>query len=190
MSSGSTHYDALGVPRDASAAELRRAYLDLARRHHPDRRGGAADAEDRMRAVNAAWAVLGSPDQRASYDRSLAAAEARDGGGTASSTSPIRRPSSHFVPIHDEDEDDDDSWRYEPDEGDPASAPPQPLLAAPPLVFAAGFVVLAVGLVASIDLLVAIGLIGFAASLLLFLGAPVVALFRSRSTEERASRRR
>ncbi len=64
------HYDVLGVPRDASAAEVRRAYLALARRHHPDRAGGS---HERMRVLNDAWAVLGDPSLRLVYDRSLAA---------------------------------------------------------------------------------------------------------------------
>lgn len=63
-----THYDVLGVDPSAPASAVRRAYVALARRHHPDRPGG--DAE-KMRAVNDAWAALGDPARRASYDRSL-----------------------------------------------------------------------------------------------------------------------
>jgi hypothetical protein len=50
-------YDVLGVSPDASQAEIRRAYLTLARRHHPDA-GGDADA---MRRLNEAWAALSAP---------------------------------------------------------------------------------------------------------------------------------
>lgn len=63
-----THYDELGVPRSAPLAELRQAYVALARRHHPDRPGGDAV---RMQAINAAWAVLSDPERRARYDRTL-----------------------------------------------------------------------------------------------------------------------
>lgn len=63
-----THYDVLGVVPTAATADVRRAYLELARAHHPDRSGGDAAT---MRAVNAAWAVLGDPGRRAAYDRSL-----------------------------------------------------------------------------------------------------------------------
>lgn len=59
----------LGVAPSADQATLRRAYLALARRHHPDRDGGDAT---RMRALNEAWSVLSDPDRRARYDRSLA----------------------------------------------------------------------------------------------------------------------
>lgn len=62
------HYDVLGVARTASAAEVRRAYLELARRHHPDRVGGS---HEQMRVINEAWAVLGDPVLRQGYDRSL-----------------------------------------------------------------------------------------------------------------------
>jgi hypothetical protein len=58
------HYDVLGVRPDASAAELRRAYLDRARQHHPDA-GGRPEA---MTAVNEAWAVLSDPVRRRVYD--------------------------------------------------------------------------------------------------------------------------
>ncbi len=61
-------YEVLGVARSAPAAEVRRAYVELARRHHPDRDGGDAAV---MRAVNEAWATLGDPEHRARYDREL-----------------------------------------------------------------------------------------------------------------------
>jgi hypothetical protein len=54
-------YQVLGIDPGASPAEVRRAYLALARRHHPDAGG---DAED-MRAVNDAWAQLSARDVRA-----------------------------------------------------------------------------------------------------------------------------
>lgn len=75
-----THYEVLGVAPDASTAEIRQAYLGLARRHHPDYFAAAglverAAAERRMRAVNAAWTVLGDHDRRRAYDRSQGVAE-------------------------------------------------------------------------------------------------------------------
>ena len=62
-------YEVLGVPSSASDAELHRAYVRLARRWHPDLNDGSAEAEDRMRALNEAWAVLGDPSTRARFDR-------------------------------------------------------------------------------------------------------------------------
>ena len=63
-----THYEVLGVAPSAPTSEVRRAYVSLARRHHPDRAGGDADS---MRAINDAWATLRDPDRRATYDRTI-----------------------------------------------------------------------------------------------------------------------
>jgi DnaJ domain len=62
-----THYQLLGVLPTASTAEIRAAYLQLARRWHPDAGGSA----ERMRALNAAWAVLGDTRRRDEYDVAL-----------------------------------------------------------------------------------------------------------------------
>jgi hypothetical protein len=62
-----THYQLLGVLPTASTAEIRAAYLQLARRWHPDAGGSA----ERMRALNAAWAVLGDTHRRDEYDAAL-----------------------------------------------------------------------------------------------------------------------
>ena len=71
-------YAVLGVPPAASDREIRAAYLQRARAHHPDRQAGADVAtrrrsEARMQQVNRAWAVLGDPGRRAAYDAALAA---------------------------------------------------------------------------------------------------------------------
>jgi hypothetical protein len=196
-----THYEVLGVSPDASEEDLRRAYLRLARRFHPDRHVGgdaraAADAEARMRRINAAWQVLGSATSRAEYDRSLrppGAPVPGPSGAVPSPTAPsptIRTPSSEFRPYFEQDEDDDDAWRYEPDEGDPATAPPRTLLIAPPVLLALSVVLLVAGLTLDAPAVIATSLIGALFSLLLFVGAPMVTLLRSRSAEERAARRR
>jgi curved DNA-binding protein CbpA len=59
-----THYDVLGVAVGASRADIHRAYLALARRHHPDAGGDAAA----MQRVNQAWAVLSDTSRRRRYD--------------------------------------------------------------------------------------------------------------------------
>jgi hypothetical protein len=59
-----THYDVLGVAVGASRADIHRAYLALARRHHPD----AGGDEAAMRKVNQAWAVLSDNARRRRYD--------------------------------------------------------------------------------------------------------------------------
>lgn len=67
------YYDVLGVSPDAGAAEIKRAYRQLARRYHPDISG-----EDRAGAfleVSRAYEVLRDPDRRRSYDARLLARE-------------------------------------------------------------------------------------------------------------------
>lgn len=57
------------MPRHATQAEIRSAYRALARRHHPDTRGGRPSPE--MAAINEAWSVLSDPARRARYDADL-----------------------------------------------------------------------------------------------------------------------
>lgn len=69
-----THYEVLGVAVDAPTSAIRDAFVALARRHHPDYFVAAsptarAQAEQRMRAINEAWAVLSDPERRSAYDR-------------------------------------------------------------------------------------------------------------------------
>ncbi|QGG95502.1 J domain-containing protein [Actinomarinicola tropica] len=72
-----THYEVLGVDPTASTDEIRRAYVRLARDHHPDRHADSppaarAEAERRMRQINEAWRELRDPARRDRYDLSLA----------------------------------------------------------------------------------------------------------------------
>ncbi len=64
----SEYYDLLGIPREASEAEIKKAYRKLAMEYHPDR-NRAADAEERFKEITEAYEVLKDPDQRARYDR-------------------------------------------------------------------------------------------------------------------------
>jgi curved DNA-binding protein CbpA len=61
------YYAVLGVGRDASTVELRRAYRRLARQHHPDR-NPEPDSPERFRSLAEAYAVLRDPARRAHYD--------------------------------------------------------------------------------------------------------------------------
>jgi len=63
------YYEFLGVSRDASEAEIKKAFRQLAMKHHPDRNPGDKGAEERFKAINEAYAVLSDPDRRAQYDR-------------------------------------------------------------------------------------------------------------------------
>jgi curved DNA-binding protein CbpA len=68
--SGRDHYDVLGVGRDASRRDIRRAYRALALRYHPDLYSGR-DAASRFREISDAYQVLQDPAQRARYDARL-----------------------------------------------------------------------------------------------------------------------
>jgi len=63
------YYQILGVSRDASLEEIKRAYRKLALQYHPDRNPGNKEAEERFKEINEAYAVLSDPQKRAEYDR-------------------------------------------------------------------------------------------------------------------------
>jgi DnaJ-class molecular chaperone len=63
------YYELLGVARDASEQDLKRAFRELARKHHPDVNPDRPDAAARFREINDAYAVLSDKDARARYDR-------------------------------------------------------------------------------------------------------------------------
>src|SRR3954463_5895622 len=76
------YYAALGVPKDADAAAIKKAYRQLARDLHPDKNPGNAEAEARFKDVSEAYDVLSDTKRRAEYDeaRRLFGAGGRSGG--------------------------------------------------------------------------------------------------------------
>jgi DnaJ-class molecular chaperone len=64
-----TPYEVLGVKPDASAEEIRKSYRKLAKQFHPDLNPGKPEAEERFKAVSAAYDLLSDPEKRARYDR-------------------------------------------------------------------------------------------------------------------------
>jgi len=66
---GHDYYAVLGVARDASEAEIKKAYRKLAMEHHPDRNEGDKGSEEKFKEITAAYEVLRDPDKRAAYDR-------------------------------------------------------------------------------------------------------------------------
>ncbi|MCS6896640.1 MAG: J domain-containing protein [Nitrospira sp.] len=63
------YYRILGVSREASEEDIKKAYRRLVLHHHPDRNPGSREAEETIRRINAAYEVLGSPEARRHYDR-------------------------------------------------------------------------------------------------------------------------
>ena len=62
------HYETLGVARNASPEDIKRAYRTLARRHHPDANREDPHAEERFKAITHAYDVLSDPEKRQRYD--------------------------------------------------------------------------------------------------------------------------
>ncbi len=62
------YYEVLGVPRDADAAAIKKAYYALAKKHHPDTNKGA-DAEAKFAEISNAYEVLSNPEKRQQYDQ-------------------------------------------------------------------------------------------------------------------------
>jgi molecular chaperone DnaJ len=62
-------YEVLGVDRQASPSELKKAYYRLAKKYHPDHNPGDKDAEDKFKEASNAYSVLSDDEQRQRYDR-------------------------------------------------------------------------------------------------------------------------
>jgi len=157
-----THYDVLGVDATASIGDVRRAYLALAREHHPDRVGGDAGT---MRAVNAAWATLSDPGRRALYDLSL-----RAGAPSVPHQAPVERS-------------DEDDLRADLADDEPLGGRvvlPRWLSLLPVAVFVASVVAGCVGLMFGSTPAIAGAMALFVLSCAMFLAAPFVALLSSR----------
>src|SRR4030065_1786188 len=63
------YYQPLGVARNASEGEIKKAYRKLAMKYHPDRNRGNKQAEEKFKEINEAYEVLSDPQKRARYDQ-------------------------------------------------------------------------------------------------------------------------
>lgn len=172
-----THYEVLGISPAADVAEIRRAYLRLARDHHPDRHTESpiverVAAERRMQAINAAWRELGDPGRRRRYDDSLRTE--RGEATIADEAPPSWRPY-------------DDGWEIDLDDdeafGDAGARRPTGgrLLALLPVsCLAAGVAALVVGALVGLGALLAVGIVAIVLSGLLFVVAPLAVILESR----------
>lgn len=165
------HYDELGVPPTATAAEIRAAYVALARRHHPDRVSVSAEpvraeAAVRMAAINAAWTVLSDPQRRAAYD-------ARHGVLASGPPSNVRDPDTTFRPL---DDDDDIDPRLLDDTPSGAPTLPRALAFVPTGLAAAGTLLVLIGALLGLDGVLIGGFSVLACAGLAFLALPFAAL--------------
>ncbi|MDH3840215.1 MAG: DnaJ domain-containing protein, partial [Chromatiales bacterium] len=63
------YYEVLGVARDASASDIKKAYRRLAMKHHPDRNPDSKDSEDQFKEAKEAYEILSDGQKRAAYDQ-------------------------------------------------------------------------------------------------------------------------
>jgi hypothetical protein len=168
-------YDVLGVAATADPAAVRRAYLALARQHHPDLDGGDAA---RMRAVNHAWSVLGDPERRARYDRSLASPPvSADTAGRPPGPRRGYEPDPRY-PAEEGVDDDDLDLDVELGDGPVrvTVALPRWLRLLPMATLGAAVLAAFVGTVVASEPLLALGLMLLVLAFLFFVSAPFVAL--------------
>lgn len=183
------HYEVLGVPPDSGAGEVRRAYLDAARRYHPDFHATADDATRaanarRMQELNQAWEVLGDATARAAYDRSL-----RTGDDPGVARRAAREPSmpagKPWTPRADDDGwmDDFEAWADEHDDlapDAPRTAGRNAVTMAPVGLFAAAVLLVFVGLAVKLQELIAVGAICVILAAGLFIMLPMYEMSRGR----------
>ncbi len=91
-----THYEVLGIGRDASTSQIRTAFRRLARAHHPDT--STSGSAESLAPINEAWRVLGDPASRRAYDRSLAGEAGPSTAQERSSTPTIAPPPPSSFP--------------------------------------------------------------------------------------------
>ena len=63
------YYDTLGVSRDASSAQIKKAYKKLAMKYHPDRNAGDKKSEEKFKELSEAYEVLSDSSKRQTYDQ-------------------------------------------------------------------------------------------------------------------------
>ena len=169
-------YAVLGVARNAPTEEIRRAYVALARRTHPDVRGDDPAAAEQMRRINLAWEMLSDADSRAAIDRRLMkppqpkappSATPADGRATPPQDDDI------YFGHHDRDDDFDDRPITE------GNLPAWMRLGAP-AAFVVGIFAVIFGVLAGGFVLLRLGLLLLGLSVLLFVLSPFVVLIRSR----------
>ena len=75
------YYEVLGVDKNASEAEIKRAYRKVAKKYHPDMNPGDKEAEEKFKEAAEAYEVLSDPEKKSKYDQFGHAAFEQGGGG-------------------------------------------------------------------------------------------------------------
>ncbi|NIZ18815.1 J domain-containing protein [Entomospira culicis] len=104
MAVGSTYYDILGVSKEASSEEIRKAYKSLAMKYHPDRLNGLpasqqASMTEKMKEITNAYTTLKDENLRKKYDNQLYMQQNFSGNSSFSAGDPFQRSSQqryHF----------------------------------------------------------------------------------------------
>jgi curved DNA-binding protein CbpA len=164
-----TLYDRLGVAFDAPAAEIRRAWLGLAREHHPDFHAQAdpatrAGIEREMQSINEAWAVLGDPERRRRYDEGMSAATRNPSGRPG--PGPARYD---FVP-YDDGDDEIDPALFD-DIGVAGTEVSRSIQMAPIVCLLGGLAGVIIGVIINLGFLIAVGIAGLVLAVFGFLAA-------------------
>ena len=79
-------YKLLGVPREASGDDVRKAYRKLARQHHPDANPDAPEAEERFKEIQQAYEILSNPEKKRQYDERFRSSARKSRGGSRTGT--------------------------------------------------------------------------------------------------------
>lgn len=190
----------LGVAPDASDADIRQAYLRLARRTHPDVRSGDPEAAEQMRRINGAWTMLSDEATRNALQQRYQPPDSASSTGHFGSEP---APGTHFgsEPVsgtpnatgHAESDfvsatgwtatnwHPSDSFDGNDDQPITSGGLPEWMRLGAPMSFVVGVFGLIFGIMSGIGLLVAFGLVTLVVSGLMFLIAPFVVLATSRS---------
>src|SRR5437773_8580860 len=84
-------YEVLGVSKNASDAEIKKAFRGLAKKHHPDTHSGDSTAQKRFQEISAAYDIVGDKEKRTKFDQGVIDANGNPRGFDPGQAGPFRR---------------------------------------------------------------------------------------------------